>query len=81
MNLNDLDSLAQTDVPPVPERLEEDVHHRVNRALLLEHVGEFALKTAPFCLLEFTRALLGAAPMMASGKDPVASVRRKNPRR
>lgn len=52
------DQLAQREVPPPPESLKDDVHHRLNYALLAGHVLDLALRGLPQALLEFGRAVI-----------------------
>lgn len=53
-----LDSLAEHGVPPVPEELDERVHQRLNRALLVTHLFDLAVGAVPFLAVHFFRGVV-----------------------
>ena len=54
-----LEQLAATAVPPPPAELDREVHHRVNRSLLLLHLAELFFKALPYAILHLAAGLLG----------------------
>ena len=48
--------MAERGVPPVPEELNERVHLRLNRALVVGHLIDLALGGLPFVAVHFLRA-------------------------
>lgn len=66
------EQLAETDVPPVPQRLESDVHERLNRRLLSLHVAEVLLRTLPFAVAHFAAALGHLVLLTLTGKSTSA---------
>ena len=76
--INDLfEQLADTDVPPPPERFGEDLHRRVNDSLTLMLFVEFVCVAFPSAVIEFGRCLAGLVRLTLTGK--YAPVARKNP--
>lgn len=51
------EQLAECEVPPVPERLERDVHEQVNKDLLAGQLIDFALRTFAFAAWHLLTAL------------------------
>ena len=49
--------LAVSDVPPVPEELETNVHRRLNTVLIISHLVEFAIHAIPETLGYFLRSV------------------------
>ena len=70
MSLDLFDQLADQEVPPVPENLSRGVHRRLNRALVILHLVEFGLCVLPYCLLTFSRAVIGFFVQTISGRFP-----------
>lgn len=70
MSLDLFEQLADQEVPPVPEDLSRGVHRRLNRALVVLHLVEFALCVLPYCLLSFSRAVIGFFVQTISGRFP-----------
>lgn len=69
---NDLfERLAGSEVPPLPEKFDNEVHTRLNRVLLATHVTEFFLASAPFALARFARAFVGLIAFTITGKVDV----------
>jgi len=57
MAKNLLESLAEREVPPVPADLNQRVHERLNRALLVSHLIDLALGGVPYLASHFCRAV------------------------
>jgi hypothetical protein len=58
-----LETLSERDVPPVPDKLNERLHQRLNRALLATHLLDFVVGAVPHLTAGLLRAighLLGA---------------------
>jgi len=45
-----LDQLAESEVPPTPERFDERLHERLNQALTTSHLVTFVLRSVPFVI-------------------------------
>jgi hypothetical protein len=52
-----LESLAEHGIPPVPEELDERVHQRLNRALLVAHLVDLALGAVPWVAVHLFRGV------------------------
>jgi hypothetical protein len=52
-----LDSLAEHDVPPVPDEFSEQIHQRLNRALLATHLVDLVVGGVPYLALYFLRGV------------------------
>ena len=52
-----LDSLAEHDVPPVPDEFSEQIHQRLNRALLATHLIDLAVGGVPYLAMHFLRGV------------------------
>ena len=52
-----LDSLAERDVPPVPGEFSEQIHQRLNRALLATHLVDFVVGGVPYAAMHFLRGV------------------------
>jgi hypothetical protein len=69
---NDLfERLAPGAVPPLPEQFDDEVHTRLNRVLLVTHVAELFLASAPYALARFARAVVGLIGFTVTGKVDV----------
>jgi len=53
-----LETLAERGVPPVPEELNERVHQRLNRALVVGQLIDLAVGGLPFVAVRFFRAIV-----------------------
>jgi len=75
------EQLAEQEVPPVPVDFDRGVHQRVNESLLGVHYLEFACRAAPYALLHFAIAMLGALRYSLTGEFPNDRVDRPSPPR
>ena len=78
---NFLEQLAQLDVPPPPAAFDRELHQRVNKSLTTLHLIDFAMRAMPWAMLQFTKALLGAATFTLKGRfdDGRPSSRHRHP--
>lgn len=62
--------LSQLEVPPPPPAptFDRQLHERVNRTLLLLHIGEFAFCILPWAAIHFGHAMLSAVYSTITGK-------------
>jgi len=67
---NLLDQLADVDVPPLPENLDQHVHRRLNHWLLVVQIGDFLLGGLPFAFAAFVRAVGALVSLSLSGEFP-----------
>lgn len=65
--------LAHSPVPPPPAEFERGVHERVNRALVMGQVLEFAVLAIPFACWHLLKAVGGWVVLTASGEFPKSS--------
>ena len=63
-----LEQLAEWEVPPPPEQFDEQLHHRVNDALVVFQVVEFAIRAVPWAMMHFAQALASAIVMSITGR-------------
>ena len=75
------EQLAEQDVPPAPVDFDRRLHERVNDSLLAVHYLEFACRAAPYALLHFSQAMIGALRFTLTGKYPSDRPDRPHPRR
>ncbi len=61
------DQLAETSVPPPPVELDREGHERVNRALVVGHVAEFALVAMPNAAWHLARAVVSLVALTFTG--------------
>ena len=61
---------ATLSVPPPPLGFDQVVHERLNRALAIGHVLDFAVRAIPFACVEFFRAIGGLMVFTATGNFP-----------
>ena len=54
-----LEQLAQLEVPPPPAELNQQVHQRVNRSLLVLHVLDLGLRAMPWAMWSSMAGVLG----------------------
>ena len=50
-----LERLAEVEVPPPPQELDRNVHQRVNKLLLIAHLGDLALRGLLYAFMQFMR--------------------------
>ncbi len=62
------EQLADWQVPPPPEKLDDQVHERVNRQLVILHMVDLALRGLPWAMWHFGRAMLAALVLTVTGK-------------
>src|SRR5262249_16137545 len=74
---NFLDQLSELDVPPPPERFDDELHNRVNQSLLSLQVAEFYLRAMPAALFELGRAFVGFVIFSLTGRFEDERPRRK----
>jgi len=65
-----LERLTELKVPPPPDSLKRDVHQRVNRALLVQHIVELATQGAIYAGGHLLRGLVGLVVYTLTGKYP-----------
>jgi hypothetical protein len=63
-----LDSLAEHDVPPVPDELTEQIHQRLNRALLAAHLVDLVVGGVPYVAMHFLRGVGHLAKATFTGR-------------
>lgn len=72
------DQLADLDVPPPPERFDQQLHERVNRSLVVGQCIDLVFGAVPFAVVHFGRALAGLAIFTVSGRyETKARLRRR----
>jgi hypothetical protein len=64
------EQLAESPVPPPPAEFDRVVHERLNRALAIGHVVDFAVRAIPFACVEFVRAIGGLIFYTVTGNFP-----------
>jgi hypothetical protein len=69
MTHNLLDDLSQAEIPPLPERLPELVHRRINDQLLVQHLLDFLLQGIAVALPQMLLAIASAVWFSLSGTD------------
>ncbi|HUS39921.1 MAG: hypothetical protein WBF93_18910 [Pirellulales bacterium] len=62
------DQLSETEVPPAPEDLAQQVHHRLNRVLVMMHIGDFLLRAVPTASLTFVKPVLAFFRYSCTGR-------------
>lgn len=70
MSTDLFDRLAETHVPPVPEQLDRAVHERLNRALVVGQILDFAIRAIPYACAHFAKAIGGWIVFTVSGSFP-----------
>lgn len=77
-----LEQLAQSEVPPPPAELDQRVHQKLNKSLVLLWILEFGLRGTLYALVHFVHAVVHfvifsmtgrereTAPRRAEGEDP-----------
>jgi hypothetical protein len=67
--MNDfLEQLANLDVAPPPREFDRQLHARLNRSLVLQHLLDLAVGAVPWALVQFARAVLGMVGFTLTGK-------------
>ena len=67
-NLDFLEQLAELDVPPPPVEFDRQLHERLNRSLLTQHLLEFVVSALPWALIHFARTVVEAITFTLTGK-------------
>ncbi|NIL97342.1 MAG: hypothetical protein GTO53_07070 [Planctomycetales bacterium] len=62
------DQLAATEIPPPPENLNEAVHQRLNRILVVLHLCDLFLRALPAVALMFTQPVLAFFKYSVTGR-------------
>ena len=70
MEIDLFEQLAQQPVPPPPESLRRDVHQRLNRLLLIMHLGELLVRGTFYAAGHWLWGVLGLVVFTASGRFP-----------
>lgn len=70
MSTDLFDRLAETQVPPAPVQLDRAVHERLNRALVVGHVLDFAVRAIPYACAHFAKAVAGLIALTFTGSFP-----------
>jgi hypothetical protein len=65
-----IERLADSPVPPLPAEFERGVHERLNRALVIGQMLEFALRAIPYACIHFAKAVAGWIVLSVSGNFP-----------
>jgi len=65
-----LEQLAELDVPTPPAEFDRQLHARVNRSLVLQHLFDLAVGAFPWAVLGFARAVLGLVVFTTTGRFP-----------
>ncbi len=78
MSTDLFDQLAESPVPPPPAEFDRSVHERLNRALTIGHVVDFAVRAIPFACVEFFRAIGGLIGFTATGNFPKHAAQQHN---
>jgi hypothetical protein len=64
------EELAEQEVPPTPLDFDVKLHQKVNGRLLEIQYLELLCRAAPYALLHFARAIIGALCYSLSGEYP-----------
>ena len=75
------EQLAEQDVPPTPVDFDLKLHQKVNDSLLEMHYLELLCRAAPYALLHFAIAMIGALRYSLSGEYPIDRSDRPHPPR
>jgi hypothetical protein len=70
MSSSFLDRLAELDVAPPPPEFDRQLHERVNRSLLNQHLCDMALGAFPLVIAEFAKAVAAALVFTSLGRYP-----------
>ena len=62
------DQLAEADVPPPPPQFDHQLHKRLNQTLIAMHVVELCMRCLPWCLMQFSQAIIGAIRYTVTGR-------------
>jgi len=59
--------LAELEVPPPPEAFDQQLHQRVNRALVAAQLVDLLVRGLPWATLHFARAIVGFIALTITG--------------
>lgn len=65
-----IEQLAEQEVPPMPVDFDRGLHQKVNDSLLGVHYLELVCRAAPYALLHFAIAMIGALRFSLTGEFP-----------
>ena len=71
------DQLADLEVPPPPERFDQQLHERLNRSLVVGQFVDLVFGAVPFAIVHFARALTGMAIFTFTGRYETRPKRRR----
>lgn len=63
-----LEQLAEMDVAPSPPEFDRQLHQRLNRSLIAQHLLDFTMGAVPWALWHFFCAVAGMIAFSMSGK-------------
>jgi hypothetical protein len=63
-----LEQLAQVEVPAPPAQFDRQLHQRVNRSLLLQHLFDLVVRGLPWAMLQMLGALGAVVTVGISGR-------------
>ena len=63
-----LDELSKSDVPPPPDQLPDQIHRRLNRALVVLHFVDLLLRGLPWAAVKFLRPTLAFFKYTLTGR-------------
>jgi hypothetical protein len=63
-----LEQLAEIETPPPPAEFDRQLHERLNRSLMAQHLLDFAVGAVPWALGHFFRAVVGTLGFTLTGK-------------
>jgi hypothetical protein len=67
--MNDpLEQLALMEVPEPPVEFDRELHRRLNRRLITQHVTDLVLRVMPWAILQMGQALLGLLRFSLTGR-------------
>jgi hypothetical protein len=70
MPIDLFDQLAASEVPPPPTEFERRVHDRLNRALLIQQLADFAVGAVPWVIFHSCGAIWGMIHYTVFGRYP-----------
>ena len=62
------DELGNTEVPPPPPQLTQQVHQRLNRALVVLHFVDLMLRALPWVAVRLVQPVIGLARYTLTGR-------------
>jgi hypothetical protein len=60
--------LAQLDVRPPPPEFDRQLHERMNRSLLVQHLVDLVTGALPWALVHFAQAVVGLLRFTTTGR-------------